>query len=85
MYKICGVLLIALLRSGCAFGQPILKARPSSGRPATVPAHVRAINRHTGGEPALPDSSTNPVPAAVADRPGDGLLRRRRLRLTMRN
>lgn len=51
---------------------------------ATAPASVRMVKHGPTPEPALPDSSTNPVPTALADRPQDTMFRRRKLRLRMR-
>ena len=94
MYKICPALLLSvLLLSGpSAVSQitdgPLDRAAVFSVRQlvsrASIPADVRAVDQGPDSEPALPDSTANPAPVAVADRPGDGLLRRRKLRLNMR-
>ena len=93
MYKIR--LLLPLLVLGCfgtVWGQPLTGssgqgATFSARRPASRaarPARVQTLKHGPEPEPALPDSSTNPVPAALADRPQDTLLRRRKLRVRFR-
>jgi len=51
---------------------------------ATAPASIKTVKHGPDPEPALPDSRTNPVPAALADRPTDTLLRRKKLRVRFR-
>jgi len=93
MYKI-RLLLPLLVLSGVlpAWGQlngngtehnATFSARRLQSR-AARPAHVQTVKHGPEQEPALPDSSANPIPIALADRPQDTLLRRRKLRVRLR-
>lgn len=48
------------------------------------PAELTAEQRGPSGDPALPDNSANPAPAAVTDEPPGVANRRRKLRLNQR-
>ena len=93
MYKIrLLLLLLALGGVGFVWGQPTGSSSDhgatfSPRRPqprAARPARIQTVKHGALPEPALPDSSTNPVPAPVAARPEDTLLRRRKLRVRFR-
>ncbi len=89
MYKIRRLLLLLLLFGADAatgqtgVGRATFSARRPVSRPM-IPSNLKTVKRGTTPEPALPDSSTNPIPATIADRPQDTLLRRRKLRVRFR-